>query len=132
MKTKLSAMVLVVLLFSTPIQAYGGAAVFTTGQDWTDRMSAGEKVLSIVAPMSVLFRYGVPFRLRPEDYIPAMDQVLKNNPHLAAEDVANIFASTVYVFEPETRPVLDNLETRFLQGDYRTLEPGLRILRDLE
>jgi hypothetical protein len=96
-------------------------AVFTSGNDWTERMTPGEKYLSILAPMAVFYQYGVQFRLRPEEYIPKIDRLLEWNPQLHGEDVTNIFASAVYLFEPENRPAFDSMETEFLRGNFEPL-----------
>ncbi len=103
--------------------------LFTTGEDWTTRMTLREKYMSIVAPMSLYNQYGVPFRHAPEQYIPAIDRVMRNNPHLLDKDVANIFASTVYRVEPESRASFDQLEERFLRGEYG---PELRVSYDVD
>ena len=80
-------------------------------------MSLREKFMSIVAPMSAFHRYGVPFRHAAEEYLPKVDRVIAANPGLDDEEVANIFASAVYLYEPESRPYFDGLEGRFLRGD---------------
>ena len=57
--------------------------------------------------------YGVPFRHTPPEYVKAMDKVLLYNPYLEKEDVANIFASTVYAYEPESRPGFEGMLREF-------------------
>ncbi len=99
--------------------AVGGAKeleTFTTGKDWTEKMSSGEKLISLVAPTMLFQRTHVPLRLKLPEYIPILDKVILFNPQLEKEDVANIFASTVYKFEPESRPYLEWMETAFLRG----------------
>lgn len=130
---KILLLVVLSIALSVPAQARMASETFSTGRDWTTRMSMGEKYLSVLVPMTTLHQYGVPFRLKVQDYIPAIDYVLEHNPHLLDEDVANILASTVYLFEPQSRPSLDSLETKFLQGDYSFMpEAGLRILQEME
>ncbi len=86
------------------------AGTFTTGKDWRQRMSLKEKFISIFAPSLLFHRYGVPLRRPINDYIQTIDKVLMENPYLEKEDVSNIFASTIYAYEPESRPALDSLE----------------------
>jgi hypothetical protein len=100
--------------------------VFTTGAEWENRMSMKEKFMAVVTPMAVFNQYGVPFRHRPEQYIPAIDKLISINPQLEKEDISNILASTVYLFEPESRPYFDVIEMRFLKGDME-LKP-IRLL----
>lgn len=91
-------------------------STFTTGRDWVERMSEAEKFMAIVAPMSVFHHAGVRFRLRPEEYIPQVERVLTNNPYLEIEDVSNVFASTVYAYEPESRMVFEHLAEGTAEG----------------
>lgn len=114
-KKILSAAFAAVILAGVPAQAY--VDTFTDGADWKTRMSLREKFMSIVAPMAEFHKYGVPFRRSAEEYIPTIDRVIAANPRLEREDVANIFASAVYLYEPESRPYFDLLEERFLRGD---------------
>ena len=100
---------LALLVVSVP-QASARVETFTTGKDWEERMSSREKVIAVVAPAAFLYKYGVPLHRPINEYIPAMDQVVLNNPYLEDEDVANIFVSTVYAHEPESRSPLDALE----------------------
>ena len=44
--------------------------------------------------------------------------VLLKNPQLENEDVSNIFVSTVYLTEPQTREALKTMETDYLAGHY--------------
>jgi len=107
---------------------------FTTGKDWTEKMSSGEKLISLVAPTMLFRRTHVPLRLKLPAYIPILDKVILFNPQLEKEDVANIFASTVYKFEPESRPYLEWMETEFLHGHLSgepRLAPRLTIRDDL-
>lgn len=93
-----------------PLWANSSTDTFTTGKDWTQRMSLREKFISIFAPSLLFHRYGVPLRRPINDYIRTIDKVLMENPYLEKEDVSNIFASTIYAYEPESRPALDSLE----------------------
>ncbi len=77
---------------------------FTTGKDWSYRMSKREKFLAVFAPYILYHRYGIPFRKEPNAYILDIDRILVYNPYIENEDIANIFASTVYALEPESRP----------------------------
>ncbi len=100
---------------------------FTTGRDWTEKMSPLEKFMSVAVPMSVLQQYGVRFRHVPIEYIPTIDKVIRNNPNLFDEDVSSVFASAVYMMEPESRPAFEELETRFLRGDFESQPVRLLI-----
>jgi hypothetical protein len=84
--------------------------VFSTGSEWLEKMSVREKLISLLPPALLMHRYGVSFRQKMENYIPLIDSVLDENPQLEKSDVANIFASTVYTYEPENREALKNME----------------------
>ncbi len=86
---------------------------FTTGEDWVEKMSEREKFMSLLVPMILFHQYGVSFKRTPPEYVEAIDKVLLYNPYLEKEDVANIFASTVYTYEPESRPALEEMQSRF-------------------
>ena len=86
---------------------------FSTGRDWVQRMSKKEKFIAVFAPMILFLRYGVPFQKKPNEYIDVIDQALMVNPYLESEDVANIFASTVYAYEPGSRPAFDAMAREF-------------------
>jgi hypothetical protein len=103
--------------------ALAASDTFTTGKDWTEKMSEKEKFISIVAPMVHYSHYGVPFQHTPPEYVSVIDRVLLYNPYLEKEDMANIFASTVYAFEPESRPAFENLNR---EAEYR--RTGLPLL----
>ncbi|MBI2095460.1 MAG: hypothetical protein HYT89_04785 [Candidatus Omnitrophica bacterium] len=103
-------------------QAASYADQFTTGEEWAEKMSEREKFMSLLVPMSLFNQYGVPFRRTPPEYVKAMDKVLLYNPYLEKEDVANIFASTVYAYEPESRP---GFEWMLREFQYRN--PGKEI-----
>lgn len=111
-------------VFCGPSYAYGYAKTFTTGGDWVQRMSSQEKFMTLIVPMNLFHRYGVSFRKSSTEYIRILDQVLLDNPYIENEDVANIFASFVYITEPESRPVFRLMQLRFegrksfLDGDF--------------
>ncbi len=94
-----------VLFFAVQSQAY--VDTFTTGKDWLEKMDEKEKVISLIPPAMFFHNAGVPMRHQPYEYINTLDQVLLENPYLEKEDVANIFASTLYAYEPESRAALD-------------------------
>ena len=87
-------------------------------------MSKGEKFISVYAPMILFHRYGVNFRKTPTEYAATIDRVLLENPYIEKEDVANIFASTVYTYEPESREAFAIMKTEF---DQENLRPTLLI-----
>jgi hypothetical protein len=104
---------------------------FTTGRDWTEKMTPLEKFMSVAVPMSTLQRYGVRFRHMPIEYLPTIDRVIRNNPNLFDEDVSNILASAVYALEPESQPAFNDLEARFLRGDFES-QPVRLIIPSLK
>ncbi len=129
MRVKMKSILLVCLYLSlflmagvTPCYAYSDT--FTTGEEWEQKMSKGEKFISVYAPMILFHRYGVNFRKSPGEYIETMEKVLVNNPYLEKEDVSNIFASTVYAYEPESRPAFRIMEAEFT---HQELSPHLLI-----
>jgi hypothetical protein len=91
---------------------------FASGSEWTDHMTPGEKLIALVPPSLLFKRYQVPLSHSLPEYIPLIDLVLTRHPNLGKEDVANIFASTLYQYEPQTRPALENMEQEFLRGNY--------------
>ena len=107
--------------------ADGGAAnassndeTFSTGKDWAQRMTNREKFISLLPPTLVFGQYDVqPHHGLPE-YIYWIDKILLKNPQLEKEDVGNIFASTIYLREPENREALRNMEADFLRGNYES------------
>ncbi len=98
------------LLVAGGQQAFAAMETFTTGKDWAERMSPREKIMAVVAPAMLLHQHGIPVQRPISEYIPTMDRVVLNNPYLKNEDAANIFVSTVYAYEPESRRALDALE----------------------
>ena len=115
-------------LISGMVPCYGYSDTFTTGKDWVKKMSKGEKFISVYAPMILLHRYGINFRKTPNEYLESIDRVLINNPYLEKEDVANIFASTVYAYEPETRHAFQLMEVELARQD---LSPHLAVKTNL-
>ena len=116
-------LVLPFLAVANPSLGLASSDTFATGKDWSEKMSDKEKFISIVAPMIQFSHYGVPFQHTPPEYVNAIDQVLLYNPYLEKEDMANIFASTVYAAEPESRPAFENL---LREAEYR--KTGLPLL----
>ena len=110
------------------VPCYGYSDTFTTGKDWVKKMSKGEKFISVYAPMILLHRYGINFRKTPNEYLESIDRVLINNPYLEKEDVANIFASTVYAYEPESRHAFQLMEVELARQD---LSPHLAVKTNL-
>ncbi|OIO37266.1 MAG: hypothetical protein AUJ72_04870 [Candidatus Omnitrophica bacterium CG1_02_46_14] len=101
---------------------------FTSGKDWNEKMSKGEKFISVYAPMILFHRYGINFRKTPDEYAETLDQVLMENPYLEKEDVVNIFASTVYAYEPESRRAFVIMKME-LANEY--LKPALLVKKRL-
>jgi hypothetical protein len=112
------------LLIGAETGSLASSETFTTGKDWTQKMSKGEKFLSIYAPMILFHRYGINFRKTPDQYAETLDRVLMENPYLEKEDVANIFASTVYAYEPESRRAFVIMKME-LANEY--LKPALLV-----
>ena len=123
LKNKVAISLLGLFLFAQPVSAY--LETFTTGKDWAQRMTVKEKFLSLFAPTLLFHKYGVPLRRPIVEYIQTIDRVLLNNPYLEKEDVANIFASTVYAYEPQSRPAIDYLESQLKQR--KNYEEGLAV-----
>ncbi|HTL69961.1 MAG TPA: hypothetical protein VL404_01590 [Candidatus Eisenbacteria bacterium] len=130
---KILTVLFLLALAAAPARAMG-EPTFTTGRDWMQKMTPGEKFMSVALPMAMLHEYGVPVRLTPEQYIPIIDRILRFNPQFVSEDVANIFTSTVYAVEPGTRPSLLALEEQFLRGDFRPdlVSPSLSLSETIE
>lgn len=100
--------------------AYPAAALddqFSSGRDWVERMSPKEKLISLLPPSLMFEEYDVHLRRSLPEYIWLIDHILKRNPQLENEEVGNIFASTVYLVEPENREALKTMEMNFLRGD---------------
>ena len=117
------------LIFFTNIApCFANSESFSTGKDWIQKMSKGEKFISVYAPMILFHRYGINFRKTPNEYLESIDRVLINNPYLEKEDVANIFASTVYAYEPESRHAFQLMEVELARQD---LSPHLVVKTNL-
>lgn len=104
------------LCLAAPLQA--ADEPFTTGKDWAKTMSLREKYISLLPPSLVMEQYDVHLKISLPQYIGLINSILLKNPQLEKEDVSNIFASTVYLFEPQNRPALKNMEMDFLSGNY--------------
>lgn len=89
---------------------------FSTGEDWLERMTPDEKVISLVPPTILFGAYDIRLRHSLPEYLPLLDAVMRENPQFAGEDVANVFASAVYAYEPENRPKFRAMELALLQG----------------
>jgi hypothetical protein len=113
-----TALVLTVLLLSAPAAASNSDLV--TGEDWVKRMSDREKFMSLVPPAVLFSDYDVHLTLSLPRYIFLIDRLMGRNPRLADEEVANLFASTIYFFEPENRSALREMEMSFLEGDFES------------
>ena len=92
------------------VSASNSAESFSTGKDWQNNMSDGEKLIALVAPTMLFQNYHVPLQKSLLEYIVAINRILVYNPYLENEEVSNIFASAVYAYEPQSRPALENLE----------------------
>src|SRR5690349_15275514 len=118
MKRIYTTLTFLTLLLALPLQASAYNREFVTGEDWVEKMSPREKFMSLMPPTLVFQEYDVHLKLSLPQYILLIDKVMERNPRLENEDIANIFASTIYLFEPENRPKLSNMEEDFLKGDY--------------
>ncbi len=109
-----------ILAGSTAAETYETyrAETFTTGKEWVERMSVREKYIALIPPTLLFHRYNIHFRRSLPEYVSLIDRLMAYNPQFASEDVANIFISTVHLYEPELRPVIKTLELQFLQGNY--------------
>lgn len=107
-----------VMTLCSPVLAKDSQEAFSSGKDWSEGMTQNEKLMSLIPPSLLFYRYHVPLRRELPEYIPMIDHVLSANPELANEEVTNIFASAVYVYEPESRDALRMMELEFLKGGY--------------
>ena len=113
-------------------QAKNRLETFITGEDWLERLTLKQKFMSLYAPAVLFRKYHVPLRRPLEEYIPALDRILVENPYLEKEDVANIFASTVYTYEPESRSAIEWMASEFAPHDINYAEgysPTLLLTR---
>lgn len=119
---------LALAFFANTALCHAYSESFTTGKDWVQKMSKAEKFISVYAPMILFHRYGINFRKTASEYLDTIDRVLINNPYLEKEDVANIFASTIYAYEPETRRAFQLMEVELARQD---LSPHLVVKTNL-
>lgn len=102
------------LLALLAVPAHGlDEAVFVSGREWIRQMTPKEKMMSLLPPMALYHKFGVRFHKTVFEYIDTMDTELAGNPLLEKEDVANLFASTVYALEPENRLPLERMGSVF-------------------
>ena len=135
MKNSMKKSVVIVLLalgLSHTAMAANHEEIFTSGREWSREMSRREKFISLTAPALLFERYDVHLRHALPQYVSWIDTILARNPRLENEDVGNIFASTVYLFEPENRLALKTMEMNFLRGDMEnnTLYPPRLSIED--
>ena len=105
------------MLLCGAVRAATDYETFATGKDWTQHMSPREKFISLLVPTLVFSQYDVHLRHSLPQYIYWINNILGKNPQLESAEVSNIFASTIYLFEPENRLALKNMEMNFLRGD---------------
>lgn len=90
---------------------------FNTGKDWVHHMSQREKFMSLLPPTMLFDEYDIHLRHSLPEYIVLLDHILLRNPQLENEEMTNVFASAVYLFEPQNREALKTLEIDLLRGD---------------
>ncbi len=125
MRIKFKKIILSVLISWVVVNHHTGATeaaiskskIFLTGKDWRGWMNEKEKFMAILAPTVLLEEYGIQLKHSLLNYIPLINRILLYNPQLEKEEVANIFTSTIYRFEPESRVALRTMEMNFLQGN---------------
>ena len=120
MRKTLLALLAAGFLWTTGANATGE---LVTGDDWMHNMSAREKYMSLVPPTLVFSDYDVHMKLSLPQYIFLIDRIMQRNPGFADEGITNIFASAIYLFEPQNREALRSMEMHFLQGDYNFVPP---------
>ena len=81
------------------------------------RAIAERKIYLVDGARPAFERYDVHIRHALPQYVSWINTILARNPRLEKEDLGNIFASTVYLFEPENRLALKTMEMNFLRGD---------------
>ena len=108
---------LLLLCVAAPASASDLTEDFVTGKDWVHHMSKREKYISLIPPTLLFADYDVELKLSLPHYISLIDQVMDRNPQLETEEVTNIFASTIFLFEPQNRAALRQMELDFLRGD---------------
>jgi hypothetical protein len=112
MKKRLFAALLCSLLASAPAaQAIPAPYSDYSGHQWL-QMTDNEKMHCILASIILLDGFRVPMTQSPQDYMGLIDRILAENPQLMREDILNIFASTVFRYEPPARqPLAEMLMT---------------------
>lgn len=113
LKKRVFCLLVVLFLSGASAARAADSETFATGKDWDQRMSLRQKIIALIAPSVLFHKYNVPMQRPIADYIPTIDRVLMENPYLETEDVSNIFASTLYAYEPESRPALDWMAMEF-------------------
>ena len=93
---------------------------FVTGKDWVKHMSQRGKFISLIPPALLFSEYDVQLKLSLPQYMLLIDRVIERNPNLESEEISNIFASTIYFFEPQNREALKTMEMNFLRGELET------------
>ena len=109
--------VIFMLLSSVPLSAASKGETFLTGKDWRETMSVREKFMALLPPSILFDEYEIKLHHSLPEYVQLIDLILRYNPQLDEEDVANVFTSAVYRFEPESRVALKTMEMNFLQGN---------------
>ena len=136
MRKRIFGLVVCLLLISlnqggvSALSALEDTASFVSGKEWMIRMTPKEKMMSLLPPMALYHKFGVKFQKTIFEYIDALDEELASHPLLEGEDVANIFASTIYAGEPENRPPLDRMGAVFellKKRDSENLYPAIPI-----
>lgn len=115
---KILFMFILMALAAVPCRAY--EKEFVTGQDWVEHMSNREKFMSLVPPTFLFAEYDVDLKLSLPQYMTLIDHVMERNPKLESEGLSNIFASTIFFFEPQNRQALKTMEMNFLRGELET------------
>jgi hypothetical protein len=113
-------MSLALLVFLTSPAQADYQEVFVSGREWVKQMSPREKFMSLLPPSFLFSAYDVRLRHSLPQYIHWIDAILERNPELQNEEIGNVFASTVFLLEPENREALSAMEGNFLRGDYQT------------
>ena len=111
------ALVFLMCLNTLPAVAATKEEIFLTGKDWKETMTVRAKFMALLPPSILFDEYDIKLHHSLPEYIQLIDLILRFNPQLDEEDVANIFASAVYRFEPESRVALKTMEMNFLQGN---------------
>ena len=120
----------VMVLTAGSSSALDDASSFVSGKEWVVQMTAKEKMMSLLPPMALYHKFGVKFQKSIFEYIDTMDTELASNPVLQQEDIANIFASTIYAGEPENRQPMDRMGAIFeilKKRDAENLYPAIPL-----